>query len=63
VECAIDTVRGRVESSWVFEGDAVRFSFTVPEGVEARICLPDGQESCVTGGHYEFTVKKDALHR
>ena len=63
VECAIDTVRGTVESSWVFEGDAVRFSFTVPEGVEARICLPDGQESCVTGGHYEFTVKKDALRR
>jgi alpha-L-rhamnosidase len=63
VECAIDTVRGRVESSWIYEGDAVRLCFTVPEGVEARICLPDGRESRVTGGHHAFTVKKDALCR
>ncbi|MBO5938039.1 MAG: family 78 glycoside hydrolase catalytic domain [Clostridia bacterium] len=56
-KCALDTVQGRVESHWYYAGDRVNFEFTVPEGSEATICLPDGKRETVTGGSYYYSVK------
>ena len=54
VNCALDTVRGRVESNWYYKGDTVYFEFTVPAGSEAVITLPSGYTETVSGGTYHF---------
>ena len=56
-KCALDTVRGRVESHWYYSGDRVNFEFTVPAGTEATILLPDGRRETVTGGSYYYSMK------
>ena len=57
-KCAIETVRGRVESHWYYTEDRICFEFTVPAGSEAEICLPDGFCETVTGGSYCYSVKR-----
>ena len=56
-KCALETVSGRIESHWYYSGDRICFEFTVPEGVEADIALPDGSERRVGGGSYCYAVK------
>ena len=56
VECSLETVCGTVESGWNYEEDSIRFRFTVPQGMEAEICLPDGQGGHVAGGCYEYCI-------
>jgi alpha-L-rhamnosidase len=51
-KCSIDTVRGRIESSWYYKGDMISFEITVPEGTEANVVLPDGRRERVGGGSY-----------
>ncbi len=54
VNCSIDSVSGRIESNWYYKGDNVYFEFTVPEGAEAEITLPDGRRENVVGGTYNY---------
>jgi hypothetical protein len=54
--CSIDTVRGLLESAWYYSGENVKFEFTIPEGTEACITLPDGRRESVTGGSHCYTV-------
>ena len=56
-KCAIETVRGRVESHWYYAEGRICFEFTGPEGCEAEICLPDGFCETVRGGSYCYSVK------
>ncbi|MBR1867024.1 MAG: family 78 glycoside hydrolase catalytic domain [Clostridia bacterium] len=58
VKCSVKTVRGRIVSEWSYEGEGVRFSFTVPKGVEADICLPDGFKQRVKEGKFEYFIKQ-----
>ena len=51
---------GRIESSWRYEGDAIRYAFTVPAGAEAEIILPDGRSQRVGAGEYTFCIRKTA---
>lgn len=56
-KCAIDTVRGRLESHWYYTADRICFEFTVPEGTEAEIVLPGGFSETVVGGSHCYSVK------
>ena len=57
VNCALETVRGRIESRWYYKGDEIYYEFTVPMGAEAVITLPDGYTEAVSGGTYYYTTK------
>ena len=57
-KCAIDTVRGRLESHWYYTADRICFEFTVPETCEAEILLPDGRTYTVRGGRHLYSVKR-----
>jgi len=57
LNCALDTVSGRIESNWYYKGEDVYFEFTVPTGSEAALTLPNGYTATLTGGSYCFTVK------
>ena len=54
VNCSIDSASGRIESNWYYKGDNVYFEFTVPEGAEAEITLPNGVSERVVGGTYNY---------
>ena len=56
VKCNLKTVSGEIVSEWAYAGDKVTFSFTVPSGVEAEICLPDGTNARVGGGVYAYEI-------
>ena len=55
VECSLETDIGTVESKWKYDGDTLRFDFKVPNGSEAEIRLPDGQNYFVGGGDHSYT--------
>ncbi len=57
VQCAYDSVRGKIVSEWAYEENGIRFSFEIPNGVEAEIRLPGGKTETVTGGNYEYFIK------
>ncbi len=38
--CSLETVRGRIESAWMLEGERLTLQVTVPVGSNARICVP-----------------------
>ena len=56
VNCTVDTVRGKVQSNWYYKCDKVYFEFTVPQGTEAKIVLPNGYTETVRGGKYMYIV-------
>lgn len=56
-KCAIETVSGRIESHWYYSGDRICFEFSVPQGVEAEVVLPNGFAETVSGGEYTYTIK------
>ena len=56
-KCAIDTVRGRLESHWYYTADRICFEFTVPAGTTAEIVLPGGFTETVVGGSHCYSVK------
>ena len=58
VDCALDTLRGRVESHWYYRDGALHFEFSIPRGVTANVILPNGAEHRVSGGIYHYTVKE-----
>ena len=55
----IDTVSGRIESSWYYTADSVRFEITVPDGTVAKIVLPNGYTETVRGGKYCYGISKN----
>ncbi|MBE6547061.1 MAG: alfa-L-rhamnosidase [Ruminococcaceae bacterium] len=55
-KCGIDTVQGRLESHWYYADGRICFEFTVPNGCEAEIVLPNGQTETVGGGSYCYSV-------
>ncbi len=56
-KCAIDTVRGRLESHWYYTADRICFEFTVPAGTTAQIVLPNGYTETVVGGEHCYSIK------
>ncbi len=46
----IKTPNGTLISKWSYEGDELRFEFTVPKGTMATIILPNGQKKISAGG-------------
>ena len=55
----IDTVCGKIKSSWYYTGSAgeqINFEFDVPENTVARIQLPDGREYTVCGGSHCYSA-------
>lgn len=57
VNCSITTKFGRIESYWKYEKERVEFVFTVPENVDAEICLPDGRIFNIMCGKHEYFVE------
>lgn len=53
---------GEIGSEWHFTAPReVAFSFSVPEGAQAEICLPDGSSRWVDGGAYTYTCTLDEI--
>ncbi len=46
----IETPNGTLISEWHYEGDRVKFGFTIPKGIRATIILPNGQTKRMNGG-------------
>ena len=51
-ECPYGTIR----SSWTRSGKAIRYSFVVPPGTSARICVPGRPAENVGPGRHDFEV-------
>ena len=51
---AWDSPKGRIESAWRYEGDEVRYDFTVPSGLTAEVTLPDGRKCTLTAGTHSI---------
>ncbi len=54
---AWDSPFGNIRSEWRYEGDELLIDAEVPQSLEARICLPDGQIVPVTGGQAHFRLR------
>ena len=53
----ISTRSGDIISAWVYEKDAIRYTFSIPNGIHAKITV-DGKTSEVGGGEYTVWGKK-----
>lgn len=53
----IETRQGTVRVSWVYEGEQVRYSFEIPDGVSATVRLTDGTSEILGGGQYTRWTK------
>ena len=53
----ISTRSGEIMSAWVYESDAIRYTFTIPEGVRAHVII-DGISKEYTSGSYTVWGKK-----
>lgn len=51
------TPLGEVVSDWRFTGETVRWQITVPDGMEATLCPPDGRELACGGGQYTLEIE------
>ena len=51
VTASIRTAQGVVASHWHYEGDQVRYTFTVPEGCTARVDFGDRVVELTEGIH------------
>ena len=55
VRCSVDTVNGRIESGWRYDGESVIFEFEIPNQVSADVILPDGYTETVVGGKHTYS--------
>ena len=53
----LETRSGDIISEWVFEGDSVRFFFSVPDGVSAVCKLPGKEEITLTAGTHTLWAR------
>ncbi len=56
VNCTLNTVSGKIESHHYYKDNRIFFEFTVPNGVNAEIVLPDKQQYVVKGGTYHYSI-------
>ena len=54
---SIRTKFGILHSEWRYTGSEIHFFIVVPDGVKARICLPDGRMLNCSGGEHAFICK------
>ena len=52
---AMPTVRGTIAAAFERDGDAVRYSLTLPEGVTGTLVAPDGTEHALAAGENTVT--------
>ena len=57
LEASYRSAAGLIKSSWRYEGDTWTWTFTIPEGATATVCLPggDGPEDYAAG---TYTVRR-----
>lgn len=53
----IDTRLGALEARWSYQTEGIRYDFTIPEGCEATLTLPDGRVMELTAGGYTFVTE------
>ena len=53
----IETRAGVISSEWSYENDGIRYSFTIPVGTTAEVCI-DGVTKTYTGGSYTVWGKR-----
>ncbi len=53
----LETRHGEIVSEWSYNGDTVRFSFVIPEGVKTICKLPDGTERILAAGSHTLWAK------
>ncbi len=53
-DASIESRHGSIRSHWYYKEDKVYYEFEIPCGVSAKITLPSGYETEVTGGIYHF---------
>ena len=58
VRCSIDTVKGKLESNWYYNGDTVNFEINIPEGTIADIVLPNGYFETIKEGKHVYSCRK-----
>jgi hypothetical protein len=56
-EGSLQTPHGKVSVSWRRDFDKLHLEIAVPEGVSARIILPDGQTHTVCGGNHKYETE------
>ena len=49
-----DSPYGRIGSAWHYEGDICYYSVTIPEGLTAKVILPDGREELLNAGEHQL---------
>ena len=57
VNSSIDTVNGTIVSNWYYCNECIHFEFIVPEGINARVMLPNGYVEDVCGGAYRYSTE------
>ena len=57
VRCSIDTVKGKLESNWYYNGDTVNFEINIPEGTIADIVLPNGYFETIKEGKHIYSCE------
>lgn len=57
VEATKDTAKGTIRSAWKFEGGKCNWSFTIPEGAKATVCV-NGLCSRYVAGEYQLEIKQ-----
>lgn len=50
----VETKNGTIFSSWVYEGDTVRYSFTIPDGTEATVTINGLTEKLPAGSYTRY---------
>jgi alpha-L-rhamnosidase len=53
----IDTRLGALEAKWSYQTEGIRYDYTIPEGCEAKVTLPDGRVMNLTAGNYTFVTE------
>ena len=53
----LTTRQGDIISEWLYEGDSVRYCFTIPEGVATVCKLPDGSLRTLGAGTHTLWAK------
>lgn len=49
---------GKIEASWQMEEDGTQYQLAVPAGAKARVILPDGTDTVVSGATYTRFIRR-----
>ena len=55
----VETRMGTLGVSWVYEETGIRYEFTIPEGMTARVTLTNGRKKTLTAGCYVMYSEAD----